>query len=173
MLKKQADNSIFYFSGEKLVSPRTQLRFTFREFTNFLVNGSAMFAMPTTPAAATSSPSSNVETLAFNRLSYHWAPYWKECSLCSDLTKPQMVIHMETLQEDLDLLLDRLNLPRQPFPVTHSQRGGHSSSADVVQKYFSTLLKSDVRQLYEMYRLDHELFGYTPDQYLDYAMDDP
>jgi len=51
----------------------------------------------------------------------------------------------------------QLNLPRLPFPVTHSQRGGHSSNADVVRKYYSTLLKSDVRQLYEMYRLDHQV----------------
>jgi len=42
------------------------------------------------------------------RLSYHWAPYWKECSLCPQLTRPQMVIHMETLQEDLDLLMNKL-----------------------------------------------------------------
>ena len=80
-----------------------------------------------------------------------------------------MVIHMETLQEDLDLLLDKLELPRKQFPLTHTQRGGHSSSVDVVKKYYSTLLKNEVRQLYEMYRLDHELFGYTPDLFIDYA----
>jgi hypothetical protein len=74
-----------------------------------------------------------------------------------------------TPQDDLDLLLEKLRLPAAEFPVTHSQRGGHSSSEDVVRKYYSTLLKSDVLQLYDMYRLDHELFGYSPDKFLDYA----
>ena len=77
---------------------------------------------------------------------------------------------METLQEDLNFLLDQLNLPPRDFPMTHTQKGGHSSTEEVVKKYYSTLLKSDVRQLYEMYRLDHELFGYSPEQFEQYAM---
>jgi hypothetical protein len=76
---------------------------------------------------------------------------------------------METLQEDLNVLLQKLDLPPAEFPLTHTQKGGHSSSEDVFKKYYSTLLKSDVRQLYEMYRLDHELFGYSPEKFESYA----
>ena len=35
-------------------------------------------------------------------LSYHWAPFWKECSLCAEATAPRFVLHMETLAEDLE-----------------------------------------------------------------------
>ncbi len=76
---------------------------------------------------------------------------------------------METLAEDLNFLLRKLDLPPTEFPLTHTQKGGHSSSEEVVKKYYSTLTKSDVRQLYEMYRLDHELFGYDPDKFMAYA----
>jgi len=82
-----------------------------------------------------------------------------------------MVIHMETLHEDLSLLQKTLDLPNTDFPLTHTQKGGHSSSEEVAKKYFSQLTKKEVRQLYEMYKLDHEMFGYSPDVFEHYAKD--
>ena len=41
----------------------------------------------------------------------------------------------------------------------------------LVEKYFGSLTKSEVRQLYEKYRQDHELFGYSIEEYLSAAKD--
>jgi hypothetical protein len=39
-------------------------------------------------------------------------------------------------------------------------------------RFYSTLTKSEIRGLYEKYRLDFELFGFSPDKYLAFGMDD-
>jgi hypothetical protein len=44
-------------------------------------------------------------------------------------------------------------------------------SKDKVGEYFSQLTKHQVIELYEMYRLDHELFGYSPVPYIALAKD--
>jgi hypothetical protein len=63
-------------SDEKLVNPRTQLKFTFREFVHFLVNGSRIFSTTTTTTTDSgdvttemTAPSS-VDNLNFNRSHY-------------------------------------------------------------------------------------------------------
>ena len=148
-----------FHPGDKLTDPKEQLKFTFSQFVRFLVNGSREF---------------DQDVLSHKGLSYHWAPYWQECSICSELTKPDVIIHMETFKEDFKTLFNKAEYSNeeiedlaQKFPHTHSQHGGHSH--DLIQKYFSTLTKSQVWQLYEMYKLDHELFGYDPKLYLDFA----
>ncbi|TRY63786.1 hypothetical protein TCAL_03565 [Tigriopus californicus] len=143
-----------FHPNEELTSPKDQLRFTFPEFVRFLVNGTAELGP---------------EMADHKGLSYHWAPYWRECSLCSPQTRPQFVIHLETFQKDLDQLMNRLDMADQAhlFPHTHRQEGGQSSR--LRHQYFSTLSQSEVLQLYDKYRLDHELFGYSIQEFLSSA----
>ena len=148
-----------FHPGDKLTDPQAQLKFTFGEFVRFLVNGSREFGQ---------------DVLEHKGLSYHWAPFWQECSICSSLTQPDVIIHMETFQADFKNLFAKAGYSDEEveellekFPHTHSQSGGHSH--DLIQKYFSSLTKSQVNQLYQLYRLDHELFGYHPQVYLDFA----
>lgn len=148
--------------GIKLVDPKSQLKFTFSQFVRFIINGTVEF---------------EPEILNHKGLSYHWAPYWQECSLCSALTQPDIIIHMESFLEDLKTLFMKaghLNEPVvdnlvQKFPHTHSQMGGHSHK--LTSKYYSQLTKAQIQSLYKFYRLDHELFGYDPEEYLSYALD--
>ena len=39
-------------------------------------------------------------------------------------------------------------------------------------RFFSTLTKSEVWDLYQRYKLDFELFGYSPNEYFGYASED-
>ena len=39
-------------------------------------------------------------------------------------------------------------------------------------RFFSTLTKSEVWDLYQRYKLDFELFGYSPNEYYGYASED-
>ena len=146
-----------FHPGEVLTDPAGQLRFTFPEFVRFLVNGSREFG-----------PS----VMGDRGISYHWAPYWKECALCDPRIRPNHILHMETLEADLAALLRRIGVGASEaarFPHTHRQAGGHSSSEALREELFSTLSKSQVWELHDKFRLDHEMFGYDPAPYLLYA----
>ena len=64
--------------------------------------------------------------LTHQGVSYHWAPYWQECPVCSSITRPDYIIHMETLSKDLATVLEDTQLSQHMdlFPHTHSQTGG-------------------------------------------------
>ena len=149
-----------------------KLRFTFGEFVRFIVNGSLEFA-------------DDSYVINHQGLAYHWAPYWKECELCSNVTSPNFIIHLDTLKEDLALLIGRIQGPdvarnkvlsiANTFPHTHSateddKRSTIKASNEVkLRQYFSTLSRSDIEELYEKYKLDHDLFGFSPKKYLEYS----
>ena len=122
-------------------------KFSFPEFVRFLVNGTHEFA-------------DDPYVLTHQGVSYHWAPYWQECPVCSSLTRPDYIIHMETLDRDLAILLEETNLSQHMdlFPHTHSQTGGHSSS--LTNTFLSKLSDQELSELYKKYSLDHQLFGY-------------
>ena len=122
-------------------------KFSFPEFVRFLVNGTHEFA-------------DDSYVLTHQGVSYHWAPYWQECPVCSSLTRPDYIIHMETLDRDLAILLEETNLSQHMdlFSHTHSQTGGHSSS--LTNNFLSKLSDQQLSELYKKYYLDHQLFGY-------------
>ena len=49
----------------------------------------------------------------------------------------------------------------------HSQNGGHSHKLTSI--YYSQLTKAQIQSLYQLYKLDHDLFGYDPDECTKYA----
>ena len=72
---------------------------------------------------------------------------------------------METFQADFKTLFAKAGNSDKAIEellkkVPYSQSGGHSP--DIIQKKFSSLTKSQVNQF-------HELFGYNPQVYLDFA----
>ncbi len=116
-----------YNPGVPLIDPKRQLRLTFAQFADFLVNSSS--------STGSSSWSTSTNPLG---LSYHWSPFWRECPVCSSVAGPDLVLRMETLRADLDQLLERIGflgasvLPK--FPHTHQQDGGHSSEMELARK---------------------------------------
>ena len=76
------------------------------------------------------------------------------------ISRPDYVLHMETMEEDLSRLLRDINLDqhREEFPHTHTQRGGHSSQ--LVDQFLAQLNHQELTQLQELYKLDFQLFGY-------------
>ena len=109
-------------------------------------------------------------------IKHHWAPYWFTCGVCTSSHVPDIVIKTETLQWDMPVVLQRLHLPPDTsFPdirVTGTDDNfseGNKASEEFVGKYFSQLSKQQVVRLYEMYKLDHLLFDYSPQKYLEAA----
>ncbi|XP_040578975.1 uncharacterized protein [Lepeophtheirus salmonis] len=131
---------------------REQLKFTFKEFIRFLIEGSE-----------------DPFISGHKGVSYHWAPIWKECSLCSPLTTPDFVLHLETLSQDLRLLERIGKAPRSSFTTSFPHAHDQNGSQKLVAKYYSMITKDNVRGLVEKYKLDHELFGYDPEPYIKMA----
>jgi len=103
----------------------------------------------------------------------HWAPYWFTHRLCSPNFSPDIILKMETVEQDFenlktfleigqDVKLDRVFVKGDLKPS-----GEHSSN--LLKKYFSQLSKKKILDLYEMYKLDHRLFDYSPDKILQYG----
>jgi len=107
---------------------------------------------------------------------HHWAPYWYTCGLCAPHLLPDMIIKTETLQWDMPQVMELLQLPRDTaFPdirVTGTDDNfseGNKASEEFVEKYFSQLTKLQVMRLYQLYKLDHIMFNYSPKKYIDIA----
>ena len=83
---------------------------------------------------------------------------WLSASLT--ISRPDYILHLETLDQDLSRLLTQVKLDqhRNMFPHTHTQVGG--SSDQLRSQFVSQLSQHQLGQLVETYSLDFELFGY-------------
>ncbi|XP_023335628.1 uncharacterized protein LOC111706913 [Eurytemora carolleeae] len=96
-----------------------------------------------------------------NSLSYHWSPFWEECPVCHPKVQPDYILHMETLDDDINQLLSDVGLGeyRNLFPHTHKQKGGQSS--EYVEELINQISAESLQQLNQIYELDHQLFMYN------------
>jgi len=99
----------------------------------------------------------------------HWAPYWFTCGLCLPELRPKYILHMDQLEKDVPNLLDRLGMGQMNLTYPHALQGKEGHTRNKNQQYYSMLTKAQVWQLYNFYRVDHELFGFSPRQFLDWA----
>jgi len=91
----------------------------------------------------------------------HWSPFFKECTPCH--INFTFVGHFETLYSDLHLLANKTGLAQWDDKNDYFQSATHRK---VSEEYFATVEKEAIRKLYKRYKLDFELFGYSPDEYI-------
>ncbi len=70
------------------------------------------------------------------------------------------------------VLVELMGNPRNSKEFVRVVTEPKSGIREVEEHYFSQLTKSEIRELYEKYRMDHELFGFTPDYYIAMGVDD-
>ena len=90
-------------------------------------------------------------------------PYWKTCQVCQHPLRPNLVIKADHLQQDLDFAAGILGVDRVEVGASS---GNEIESAE---KLFSTLSVDQVSKLFEVLRLDHELFGFDPRPYFKFV----
>jgi len=92
----------------------------------------------------------------------HWAPFFKECTPCH--IHYNFIGHFETLYWDIHLLANKTNL----VDKWDDQKDYFQSSTykKVSEEYFATIDRDKIRRLYKRYKIDFELFGYSPDDYI-------
>jgi Sulfotransferase family len=110
-------------------------------------------------------------------LTHHFAPVWLWCAPCT--LRPHLILKLETIARDGAAVIRLLNLTSAPagagFPAVHVttpfERAAETrlNSRDQVAEYYGQLSRRQVRELYQMYRLDHELFDYSPEPYIALA----
>jgi len=91
----------------------------------------------------------------------HWAPFFKECTPCH--INFTFIGHFETLYWDLHLLANKTGITQWDDKNDYFQSATHRK---VSEEYFGTVEKDTIRKLYQRYKLDFELFGYSPEDYI-------
>ena len=89
-------------------------------------------------------------------------PYWKSCQICQPVLRPNLVIKAEHLKSDLKFAAKLLEM--DSFPEWEDANG-----TKIGDQLFSTLSRDQIFKLFEIFSLDHELFGYDPRPYFDLA----
>jgi len=99
----------------------------------------------------------------------HWAPFYKECTPCH--INYTFVGHFETLYWDVHLLAHETDLVQLwDDPTDYFQSSTYLS---VSRSYFSKVKKDVIRRLYKRYKIDFELFGYSPEEYIAMGKPEP
>ncbi|XP_063615862.1 carbohydrate sulfotransferase 11-like [Penaeus indicus] len=97
-----------------------------------------------------------------------WTPYWVQCGVCS--SDYQVVIKLETMTEDEQFLAQIADLKEiQNVFEWRNHKKFSKSSKEVLPVYYKSLTKKQILLLYERFKMDFELFGYTVEEYLDYS----
>jgi len=92
----------------------------------------------------------------------HWAPFYKECTPCH--INYTFIGHFETLYWDVHLLAHKTDLVELwDDPTDYFQS---KTFHEVSREYFGQVEKEVIRSLYKRYKIDFELFGYSPDEYI-------
>lgn len=101
-----------------------------------------------------------------------WDPYWKQCGVCNPLNQPHYILHLDHIKEDSVVLAELLGNRNGQLDWTETVWQPKSGIRELEEHYFSQISKNDIRDLYDKYRLDHELFGFAPDYYIALGHDD-
>ncbi|XP_076268359.1 carbohydrate sulfotransferase 11-like isoform X1 [Rhynchophorus ferrugineus] len=96
-------------------------------------------------------------------LDMHWTPIVEFCTPC--MFNIQIVAHTETLEEDQAYLIKRAGLESVIKPQW--KNAGKGSTTAQIFKHYSQLTRSQILQLYHIYRFDFELFNYSLNGYLE------
>ena len=85
----------------------------------------------------------------------HWREQYKLCHPCQ--IQFDYVGHYETLQDDAEFVLSKTKLDDKVFFPEWKP----TNTSALMKNYYSTLSLLRIRQLWDIYKKDFELFGYT------------
>jgi len=107
---------------------------------------------------------SKCRTLNSCRIDKHWRPFISRCGYC-DLPY-RVIAKAENFQDDQRFIGDLAGVQLDKVETHHSSGG---STRQLSKEYFSMLDTHTVNRLYKLYKVDFEMFGYSPDLYYQYA----
>lgn len=96
-----------------------------------------------------------------------WKPYYLSCGVC--VHDMQMILKLETLNDDTRFLATLAGLEQLKKKTMWRHHINGTSSDALSLEYFEELTKWQVKQLYQRYKTDFDLFGYSPQEFIDRA----
>ncbi|XP_071556798.1 carbohydrate sulfotransferase 11 [Temnothorax nylanderi] len=106
---------------------------------------------------------------AGNDLDMHWTPVVNFCTPCQ--VRFDVIAKFETLHDDQDYLIKQAHVGHIIKPEWKNPTKGVQTK-DVIKHYFTQLSKTQIDELYEMFRYDFVLFDYSPEEYLAFGRDE-
>ena len=92
----------------------------------------------------------------------HWVPYWLHCHVCE--MEYDVIGKMDTLEEDMAFIAETSGLASTNISLPWANRRAQGQQDSI--NYFRQLDLARTRRLYEIYRPDFEMFGYSVAPYL-------
>eukprot|EP00094_Tigriopus_californicus_P007262 TCALIF_06990-PA protein Name:"Similar to CHST10 Carbohydrate sulfotransferase 10 (Gallus gallus)" AED:0.09 eAED:0.09 QI:0/0.5/0.4/0.8/1/1/5/109/305 len=131
---------------------------TFRQFVNFLTKCPMEL--------------NECSVLVNEGLAQHWAPYWSWCQPCAPGYEYHFIAKLEHFNEDKKYIFDKVGFNNSIEVIQENKtKAGHASNPLEKARYYGTLTSQEIYDLYLRYKLDHELFDYSPEEYLKLAKD--
>ena len=96
----------------------------------------------------------------------HWRPIWQHCNMCQ--MNYDYILKLENLaSEEADFfdILDpdhKLQLEQENLHNNHNRL--NLTSGEITKLYLQQLNEKEVSALYELYKLDFQLFDYSPNE---------
>jgi len=100
-----------------------------------------------------------------------WDSYWHQCGLCHPDFKPHYIMDFDHAKEDEEVLVEILGNKERAKEWLNIKRTSMVSQEEVIKHFYSQLTKEEIRGIYEKYRVDFELMGYSPDYFIQFGQD--
>ena len=88
----------------------------------------------------------------------HWKPFHIRCSPC--VTKYDYIAKFETFNNDMEYLKQKINLTKEHREYFFTKKQ-YKTNFELMKKTFEKIPKKLAYRLYEVYRDDFEMFGYS------------
>jgi len=108
-------------------------------------------------------------------------PMWMDCPPCvPGVETSHFIIDLDNADAEVDTLLKELSIERSELkeeneittePLSEYIKKVQGFYNANIEKNFSQLTKQEIYELYQRYKLDFELYGYSPDEYIAMGMD--
>lgn len=92
---------------------------------------------------------------------HHWEPMVAHCHPCEVMY--DHIVRLETIQEDIPTILQRHRTYRETLPSLQVRNMARDMRTKMLNLYkeYNEIPQDLIDRIYEHYRLDFELFGYT------------
>ena len=90
----------------------------------------------------------------------HWKPVITLCSVCAEGMKFDFVIKFENLAEEERYLTERLGITTLVKQRWENKNLAGNMTQEIKDMYFNMLSEEEIWQLYTMYQMDFDMFGY-------------
>ncbi|XP_055708756.1 carbohydrate sulfotransferase 11-like [Phlebotomus papatasi] len=92
-------------------------------------------------------------------LDMHWTPITNFCTPCQ--VRFNIIAKFETLEEDQRYIIDKANIGHIVSPQWKNSGKGKKSTVDMLEDFYNELSDKQVKELYEFFKYDFELFDYS------------